>query len=289
MGRTNIFELLQQSNDIGKDAERLHTLFEEYYIAGRIDYKEDFSLKEFVDKFCFCDWKNRKRCIDLVDYLEVIGYERLYMQSHRDTNAFLTYIELIYNFWYMATAVIDANTDIFEYYRPIDTLQELMDSCLSELNQKAYYFKDKEQCIIAEDSPQVTAAAEISVPEVALEIVRYNSNRLAGNIGEKKKVLLALAHELDARKAELDGINKHLGTCIFRALNNLNIRHDNCKPGTKNYKKVIAEMPPAELEEKYDELYQLILLAIVEMDNKPRKAEMESFLNRVEAKEVETT
>lgn len=288
MGRTNIFELLQQSNDIGKDVERLHTLFEEYIIAGRIDDKEGFSLKEFVDKFCFCDWKNRQKCVDLADYLETIDYERLYMQSHRDTNAFLTYIELIYNFWYMATAVVDANKDIFEYFRPIDTLQELMDSCLSELNQKAYYFKDKEQCIIAEDSPQVTTAAEISEPEIALEIVRYNSNQLAGEIGEKKKVLLALAHELDTRKAELDGINKPLATCIFRALNNLNIRHDNCKPGTKNYKKAIAEMPAAELEGKYDDLYQLILLAFLEMDNKSRKADMEAFLNQVDAKE-ETT
>ena len=49
------------------------------------------------------------------------------------------------------------------------------------------------------------------------------------------------------------------------------MRHNNCDPSlTKNYKKAVDEMADETLEIWYDELYQMILLAILEMDNKER-------------------
>lgn len=52
--------------------------------------------------------------------------------------------------------------------------------------------------------------------------------------------------------------------------NNMNIRHNNCAEGDKNYKKVVAKMSQDELESWYDETYQLCLLAFLELDNVER-------------------
>lgn len=52
--------------------------------------------------------------------------------------------------------------------------------------------------------------------------------------------------------------------------NNMNIRHNNCTEGDKNYREVVAKMSQDELEKWYDETYQLCLLAFLELDNVER-------------------
>ena len=53
-------------------------------------------------------------------------------------------------------------------------------------------------------------------------------------------------------------------------LNNLNVRHNNKNKGDKNYKEYVAKMRKDRLEKWYDELYQMILLAFLLMDNTKR-------------------
>ena len=80
-----------------------------------------------------------------------------------------------------------------------------------------------------------------------------------------------------AGKARNNGLYRHIRTSkeIIRNLlndyhNNMNIRHNNCAEGDKNYKKVVAKMSQDELESWYDETYQLCLLAFLELDNVER-------------------
>ena len=160
-----------------------------------------------------------------------------------------------------------------------------MDECLSEYNKKAYYFPEEERCIIAEDSPQVTAATEATEPEIALDIVHYNHRQLIGEVAKKKAILKTLGDYLEGRKREITDINSALYNTITGALNNLNIRHNNIAPENKSYyHEAVADMPQEELEQHYDNLYQLILLAILEIDNVVRKREMNALIQRVSAK-----
>ena len=53
----------------------------------------------------------------------------------------------------------------------------------------------------------------------------------------------------------------------------------------KNYKKVIAEMPPEELEHWYDETYQMCLLAFMRLEQNNRKKEFDVIKKRLEEKE----
>lgn len=284
MSRINIFELIAKNNRIDKDVLRLEKLFEDYYFAISNSTGEKYTLKEYVNAYCFDNWTNCSRCLDVEDFLDTIQYAYIKRLAYmEDRNSFFTLIELIYNFWYLAESTKDNVSDDIDYYdETVYLLKGVMDDCLSEYNQKAFYFPDEEKCIIAEDSPQVTAAAEVTEPEIALEIVRYNHRQLAGNIAQKKAILKNLGDHLEGQKKAITGINNSLYTTISGALNSLNIRHNNVNPENKaNYHKAVEEMPDEELEKHYDDLYQLILLAILEMDNKERQREIKELVQKI--------
>ena len=284
MSRTNIFELLKQSNNMEKDADRLKTLLCEYHYAATAEH-ENYTLFRFIDAFCFDDWTAKGRCLDLQDFFETLGIDELDYYFPRELDDLLVFIEILYNFWYLAENYISSHKAEFELYDTSDVLKTLMDECLSEYNQRAYYFPEEEKCIIAEDSPQVTAAAEATEPEIALDIVRYNHRQLTGEVAKKKAILKTLGDYLEGRKREITDINSALYNTITGALNNLNIRHNNIARENKSYyHEAVADMPQEELEQHYDDLYQLILLAILEIDNVVRKREMNALIQRVSAK-----
>lgn len=151
------------------------------------------------------------------------------------------------------------------------------------LQSRSSFFDDKEQVLIIESNPQVTAVAEIVDEELAVDILRYNHHTLKGAIREKKTILLVIASELEARKNELDIINRQLKDDIFFMLNNMNLRHNNVKQGDKNYKEIVATMQSDELENWYDELYQMMLLAMLELDNVARKEKVKELKQRITA------
>ena len=79
-----------------------------------------------------------------------------------------------------------------------------------------------------------------------------------------------MADQLEPRRVELAAINKELANNVFFMFNNMNIRHNNSTEGDKNYREVVAKMTQDELENWYDETYQLCLLAFLELDNVER-------------------
>ena len=100
--------------------------------------------------------------------------------------------------------------------------------------------------------------------------MEYNHYSLKGDIVRKRDILRILADKLEPQRKQLKGINSKLEDDVFALLNNLNIRHNNCKEGDKNYKEIVAKMTQDELEGWYDETYQMCLLAFLELDNVER-------------------
>ena len=270
MARKNIFELLDARWNVKEEIARFYKLFhdEKMLFYGPID---EYTLEDFVEIYCFENWKNQGRYIDVDDYLETLDFNGLCKKAaNGDIESFLTVIEIIYNFFYMAYTKIDKCND-YSYSSSFVTLQNNMNMCLEHYNYSADYFEDKEQVIVSEKDPAVTAAAEISDPETAFQIVQYNHYSLKGDILKKKEILLYLSHILEPKRDALKAINKELSDDIFDLFNNLNLRHNNCDPQSKSYNEYIAEMPPETLEDWYDELYQMVLLAKLELDHCERK------------------
>lgn len=286
MARKSIFDLLAEQYDLEKEVERLDTLFdtEETIIesCGLIDEKH--TLKDFVAAFCFEDWKNRGRCIDLDDFLECVDYDGCRDEAtFEDVDAFLIFVEIIFNCWKMAEIYIAQNEDVCgnkKFYH----LYNVMVECLSQYNQKAVYDEEKEQILVVEDRPEITAVAETVEPGLALELVRYNHRSMRGNIAQKKSVLLALGAELEPKRKTLEGVNSSLEDGIFFMLNNLNLRHNNCSKGDKYYREFVANMNDDVLEGWYDELYQMMLLAFLELDQLERNTKIKELKANVDPK-----
>ena len=284
MSRTNIFELLEQNNTIKRDSIRLRRLLTEFDFVSL--GMRDYTLLSFFDDICFDAWNGRKRCIDLEDFFDSLGIDDIDDYETDNLDEFISFCEIILNFWHLSDDVIRGTAYQFEVKTAYEELKRMTDECLSELNYVGYYQREKDRCIVVEKSPQVTAAAEASEPELAWEIVRYNHRDLAGDVAKKKAILKVLGDELEGRKAEITSINAPLYNNITGALNNLNIRHNNVNPDNKStYKKAVAEMPEKELEQHYDDLYQLILLAILEMDNVDRQRAMRELVQRINDRE----
>ena len=149
----------------------------------------------------------------------------------------------------------------------------------------AYIPEDDECVLVIEDKPEVTATAEIVPETLALDIIRYNHRLLKGNINAKKSILLKLASELEPRRKELQELDKDLTSNIFFMLNNMNIRHNNQNINEPSkYKKYVAEIDNQHLEDWYDELYQMMLLALLLLDNIERQKSIDELKEKVAGK-----
>ncbi len=101
-------------------------------------------------------------------------------------------------------------------------------------------------------------------------MIEYNHHSIKGNIEAKKGILLKLVELLEPKRKDLSNT---LGSDLFFLINNFNIRHNNTDPNDKSkYKSKVAEMPADELEHIYDEVYQMCLLAFMELEHAERKA-----------------
>lgn len=269
MARNNIFELMANNFDQMREISRIDRLFrsERFYTLGK---RSVITVFEFVENNCFAAWKNRGHCIDIEDFMDTVQYTDTLRFSTSDINCFFTFIEIVYNCWWLAfrngfPTLIDPDDEhIFKL------LCITMDDCLSHFNHKAVYFEDKEQLIVVEDKPEVTAVAEILEPDLAYTVLQYNHYLLKGDLTAKKNILIAIGADLEPKRKQIIAADPSLDD-IFFLLNNLNIRHNNCTVGDKNYKKAVADFDEVTLENWYDELYQMMLLAYLKLDHEHRK------------------
>lgn len=148
-----------------------------------------------------------------------------------------------------------------------------LNACCDGLGYEIHEARESEW-IICEINPAATAAAEIAEkPDVAQRIIQYNHFMLKGEIEKKRDILRALASEIEPQQNQIKSLDKDLGVALFDLLNGMHIRHNNKDPKKKSYyRQHVVDMTDDELEEWYDEIYQMILLAMLLMDhNKERK------------------
>ena len=276
--RKSIFDIASASINISNEVNRIVSMSVKEKTTYYSPY--DLSLFEFVDNRCFRDWAHRGHFVDVKDFIESIDYNEI-KEDARNGNieAFMTLIELTYNFWNLAHRdIIDEKTDS-KWQNNFFHLHDVMLDNLEKYNHKAYI--DDELVLIIEDKPEVTAVAEIVEQDMAKDIIRYNHRSLQGELDLKKSILLSLGSELEPKRKELQSLNKQLSEDIFFMLNNLNVRHNNRSKKDKNYKEHVAKMRKDRLEKWYDELYQMMLLAFLLLDNVERTAQVKELKDKI--------
>lgn len=140
--------------------------------------------------------------------------------------------------------------------------------------------------VLVEKDAVVTAVAESELipEEISYRLITYNHHSMRGNLEDKKAIILQLANLLEGKQAKLSRVNSSLKNDLFYLFNNFNIRHNNCDRQSKDYKPGIASMDKQELENWYDETYQMCLLAFMELEQADRKPKFDAIKTEIEKK-----
>lgn len=278
MARKSIFDIASASITLPDEVDRIVTMSTKENILQQ--YNVEYTLFDYVNKVGFRDWKHRGHFINVKDFLKAIKYDEI-LKSAKNENidAFMSLIELTYNFWHLSYLKLVDDRSSTYWQNNYFHLRNVMLDNLEKYNHKAYVNDD--MILVIEDKPEVTAVAEIVEVGLALDIIRYNHRSLQGEIDAKKAILLSLGAELEPRRKELQSLNKQLSEDIFFMLNNLNLRHNNRSKKDKNYKEAVAKMRKDRLEKWYDELYQMILLAMLLLDNVDRTAKVKDLKDKI--------
>lgn len=279
MPRKNIFDIASASINVSNEVDRIVSMS----VREKSTYSPpyDRTLFEFVDERCFRDWSYRGHFVDVKDFLEAIDYNEIKKSAKNgDTEAFMTLIELTYNMWSLAYRDIMNEESSSGWNNNFFHLRDVMLDNLEKYNHKAYV--DDERILIIEDKPEVTAVAEIVEHDLAIDVIRYNHRSLQGDLDLKKGILLSIGSELEPRRKEIQSIDSQLADDIFFMLNNINIRHNNrSKKDKSKYKEYVAKMTKSKLEKWYDELYQMMLLAFLLLDNINRKTQVKELKEKI--------
>ena len=279
--RKSIFDIVAENMDLENEAERIVAMAEDEKVLDD-RFNTRYTLFQFVNKYCFHDWAFRNHCVDVDDFLNTLDFDELKESASYDVDSMLTLIELIYNFWILSEQKVNDDSGDFDCFGNYYHLKNVMDDILAQYNHMAYIDKKNNCVLVIENKPEVTAATEIVPDELSLDVIRYNHKSLQGDIEAKRAILLRFGAELESKRKMMNQINRQLEDNIFFMLNNLHIRHNNkSKKNPSKYKEYVAEMESARLEKWYDELYQMILLAFLLLDDVSREASVDELKRKI--------
>ena len=274
--RRNIVDILSQTPfNTENEYQQLYDLF--FYERIKIDSYNASTLFTFISQH-FRELPHHliKRSISIRDYNKLYGYNFLPYSEMRGTvhdseqllELFITLCEYVYNFISKALVIITP-------YRHLQKqAQFIIANIESSIDEIGYKIIVKDNLyIIVPASPQALAVAEIVKPELAMSVFEYNHYRLKGQLTEKLSILKLLADDIEPFRSELNAISRNSTNYLFRSLNFF-IRHN-------NQEKIEAkELSSIEIEEWYDDIYQIYLLAKLELDNVKRIGKAKAFFDQ---------
>lgn len=283
MARKNIFEILSNNEiDVLKEINKISNLLNNEKIVSYYDEygrEHKITILQYLEiERIFLNWQYRKTYLTINEMINDICVDK----TPKSDEEIITYMEFVINI-----LTLFDNNHVSGYKVDKDILKALADNVmyvLEFLNLKPIE-KDKDIYILVEKNSSVTAVSEIIEDKnLSFQIVEYNHYLLKGNLKKKKDILLSLADKLEPKRKVLSNINSNLENNLFYLFNNCCIRHNNKEKG-KHFKKYMSKISDSELENIYDETYQMVLLAFLLLDNIERQKHIESLkdnINRLE-------
>lgn len=283
MARKNIFEIINEKRDLSQEIDRLQRLLDNEKgvkvlhsdfpsVSPHVSY---YDIETYVDKFAFKKWPGRGTCVDLDDLAETINLNDILDSDNPTEDQIITFLEYVANVLFLVGQ--ESNEGNCYKTDVVTAAVTNLSSFLDWLHLDQKIFEKKQQVLIVPKNAAATAVAEIVNNDLAYLIVKYNHHALSGDIEEKKSILLALGAELEPKGKILAATNKALKENIFFMLNNLNIRHNNRSKSSNSYKEYVTKMRKPKLEAWYDELYQMMLLAFLELDQLERNTKIDEL------------
>lgn len=261
MSRNTIFDILESKMDIDYEIFRIESLCKEEAIE---EGYTGYTLEDFIDQYCLADWKNRNRCISCEEMRNRLNISSFHIKHQLQGNQILIYLEYIANLVQLCNTYISNDSD-YDVTQSYVYLQNNLIEVIHDLNYETMVFEEEEKVLLVEKNAATSAVVEIVEPELAFEIIEYNHFLLKGDIDKKQKILKVMADKFEPLRSELKKVNKDLESNTGYLLNKINIRHNNIEG--KNAIPYVQNLSKEELEEWYDETYQMLLLCMLEYDN----------------------
>ena len=258
--------------DIRREYERLYELFYNkkiYFASGCY-----MSLHFLCDR-SFLKLPIRGRCTSLDDFNETHGFYFEEYPYEINLDYLVDFCEYTYNLVFyserynpgLITLAVD---DVIKLYirQILSVIETIGYKGIVQGNLLKFIPKD----------PVVESVAEIVDSNLSYREIEYK-----GDIEQKRIALFLLSHKLDPKRQKLRQINHTLEDNLFYLFNKLNVRHNNIDPSGRSYIPYVANMKKEELEQWYDNIYQMCLLAFLELEHLERKNKIAQLKQNIES------
>lgn len=259
-------------------------------MKGDIDFQSEYQKlevmlcsvydKEFVSlntmiEMDFLKWKKRGRFTSFQELRQTVGFPITLEKStivfgKDDTNMYdyFAYCEMILSIIFD----LESQKMLWSYENAAAQMLHTIRSVLDEVGYAIAVSEGK--VLVVKKDVAAEVAAESTTQTISDAIREYNHYPLKGNLDKKRALLLVLADGLEPEEKWLK--DKGLGD-LFDLFNNMNIRHNNLQPGHKNYQETVAKMSKQELEQWYDDIYQMALLAYLTIQQRDRQKRIDAY------------
>ena len=272
MSRIPFSQVLKNAKiDYRREYDRLYSLFHATEIQG---YTSDYTTLRGYCEACFLSFPFRRTCISLNDFDRENEFSFVQYPSSFTLDYLVSFCEYSYNLIYhimqnsSESRTRELNCALYFYTKQVEAVIDII-GYMKNSQGGVIDFVPKDQAAIS--------VAEIVEPELSYKVIEYNHHSMKGDLERKQATLLVLAGRLEAQRSKLKQINASLESDIFLIFNNVNVRHNNTEPGGQYFISFVAGMKSEEIEHWYDELYQMCLLAFLELDHLSRKKSVEQF------------
>ncbi|WP_022757546.1 hypothetical protein [Butyrivibrio fibrisolvens] len=267
--RRNIYEVLKSGNvDIQKEYSRIYDLFYEVSYDGY--YSQSVTLEDIVTEcFNMLNTNLIGRCLSLDDFNESYNYRFDPQPKDFSIETLIELSEYVENFVRaLMMAAMNARLDI----QTLHKVEMHIESCMEDVGYKKV---ERDGIIIfVENNQAAISASEIIEPELAYSVLEYNHYKLKGNLARKKDILKNLADSIEPERSALKSINSNFTSDLFQLFNKF-IRHDN---SDNNY---ISSMSDSEIEDVYDDIYQMWLLAKLQLEQADRNDKVRELIKKI--------
>lgn len=252
MARRNFFDILTDSTiNLTAEYNRIYSLFYEGDTTGYV-------IVDIVDdNFQLLPTFLKGRSISLSDFDKTHQFIFFKNPGEISSDELISFCEYVFN---LSDCTLKYAQQSIRYseYEAIRFFLRVVFECMETLGLKQ--IKKENITIFVPKKPDVVAASEITNKDVAVNLLEYHHHSLKGNLSKKKLILKLMADDIESDRAKLRNVNKTLESQLFQMMNKF-IRHDQAKTP------YISTLEPKELEQCYDDIFQMWLLAKLEIDH----------------------
>ena len=264
--RRNFYEIIKGAGiNITNEYNRINELFESTELSAD-------SVRDSIES-AFLDFPKsfRGRTVSLDDFDSTYGFKKIGFASDVSIEELLSRCEYITNLCNQLCKCWDSTLDVSDWLS-IRLLTETIEGCIDELGFVPAKIEDF--VIYVEKDSAAISVAEIVPEQLAFVVLEYNHHKLKGDLNKKRQLLKEMADNIEPERKRLRSINSTLETQLCQLMNKF-IRHDHSQTP------FIVTMKKQEIESTYDDIYQMWLLAKLELDNLERKNRMQGLLEKI--------